>query len=293
MREQNNQEMKSLQSKVQVSVEASVSSSINVSETSLPTASRSGGEASASVKSDIEVPSASASSIATASGSVLSSGTEISAIAKADLNFALSELSKGDMWRVYELRIAARNYNYDNYNKWMNYFVLLIGAIFVAYTSGQVEGETRIILGILGYILSILWYLSNKGFYYWIKSYMSLVHKMEEAMFDLSPVKGLTQGVYAIFDGKEKHNKCCFLSSGNISSSKVAILMAYLVAVAWFVELARQCSFLKGWGLADCYPLLALVGFIVTWLLGLLGKCFLASDMSFLVDVADSNSPSN
>lgn len=112
-------------------------------------------------------------------------------------------------------------------------------------------------------------------------------------MFDLSPVKGLTQGVYAIFDGKEKHNKCCFLSSGNISSSKVAILMAYLVAVAWFVELARQCSFLKGWGLADCYPLLALVGFIVTWLLGLLGKCFLASDMSFLVDVADSNSPSN
>lgn len=224
------------------------------------------------MKSDIEVPSASASSIATASGSVLSSGTEISAIAKADLNFALSELSKGDMWRVYELRIAARNYNYDNYNKWMNYFVLLIGAIFVAYTSGQVEGETRIILGILGYILSILWYLSNKGFYYWIKSYMSLVHNMEEAMFDLSPVKGLTQGVYAIFDGKEKHNKCCFLSSGNISSSKVAILMAYLVAVAWFVELARQCSFLKGWGACRLLSPFGFSRFYCYMALGTLGK---------------------
>lgn len=293
MSEKNNQEMKSLQSKVQVSVEASVSSSINVSETSLPTATASGGEASATAKSDIEVPSASASSTATASGSVQSSGTEISATAKAEVKPDFSEMSKEDLWRVYELRIAARNYNYDNYNKWMNYFVLLIGAIFVAYTSGQVEGETRIILGILGYILSVLWYLSNKGFYYWMKSYMSLVHKMELAMFSLSRADSSTQGVYAVFDGKEKHNKCCFLSSSNISSSKVAILMAYLVAVAWFVELARQCSCWEDLGVFVPYLSSIVAAFVVTWVLGLLGKVFLASDMSSLVDVADSNSPSN
>lgn len=290
MSEKNNQGRTSLQSKVQVSVEASVSSSINVSEASLPTASRSGGEASASVKSDIEVPSASASSTATASGSVQSSDTEMSATTKTAVNSASSGLSKDDMWRVYELRIAARNYNYDNYNKWMNYFVLLIGAIFVAYTSGVVTGATRTILGILGYILSVLWYLSNKGFYYWMKSYMSLVHKVEGTLFDLSSSTGATQGVYAVFVGKEVKNRCCLLSSSNVSSSKVAILMSYLVALAWFIELASSILY-KSWGsFLGCfwfYIIVFFAGFIITCLISLPGIYFLKSDMSSLVDVIE------
>lgn len=294
MSEKNNQEMKSLQSKVQVSVEASVSSSINVSETSLPTVTASGGEVSVSAKSDTEASSVSTSSYAIASGSVQSSDTEMSATAKTAVNSASSGVSKDDMWRVYELRIAARNYNYDNYNKWMNYFVLLIGAIFVAYTSGQVEGETRIILGILGYMLSLLWYLSNKGFYYWMKSYMSLVHRMEEEMYGASSDRLRKLAVYAVFSGKSSGNEQRSpLSSSNISSSKIAILMAYLVAVAWFVELARQCSCWEDLGVFVPYLSSIVAAFVVTWGLGLLGKCFLASDMSSLVDVADSNSPSN
>lgn len=302
MSEKNNQERTSLQSKVKVSVEASVSSSINVSETSLPTTTASGGEASASVKSDIDTSSASTSSTAAASGSVQSSGTEISATAKAEVKPDSSGLSKDDMWRVYELRIAARNYNYDNYNKWMNYFVLLIGAIFVAYTSNRVVGSSksetidplRVILGILGYLFSVLWYLSNKGFYYWLKSYMSLVHKMEEEMYGANSDRLRKLAVYTVFSGKSSGNEQRSpLSSSNISSSKIAILMAYLVAVAWFVELARQCSCWEDLGVFVSYLSSIVAAFVVTWGLGLLGKCFLASDMSSLVDVADSNSPSN
>ena len=33
----------------------------------------------------------------------------------------------------YELLIRARNFHYENYNKWMTYFYVAISALFVSY----------------------------------------------------------------------------------------------------------------------------------------------------------------
>ena len=79
----------------------------------------------------------------------------------------------------YKTLIAARNFHYDNFNKWLSYFYIAIGVLFVGFytlkTSNNFSSfklEIKMIL-FLGYIISLLWYLSCKGYYFWNINYCS------------------------------------------------------------------------------------------------------------------------
>lgn len=136
----------------------------------------------------------------------------------------------------YKTLIAARNFHYDNYNKWMTYFYVAIGALFVGYYTiissdlNKIFKNEILLLISLGYIVSILWFLSSKGYYFWNINFITLVNDCELNDLQLKP----NERVYYTFANKKTQNNYFNpISGANISTSKVAILFAYIIAVIW------------------------------------------------------------
>jgi len=136
----------------------------------------------------------------------------------------------------YKTLIAARNFHYDNYNKWMTYFYVAIGALFVGYYTiissdlNKIFENEILLLISLGYIVSILWFLSSKGYYFWNINFITLVNDCELNDLQLKP----NERVYYTFANKKTQNNYFNpISGANISTSKVAILFAYIIAVIW------------------------------------------------------------
>ena len=73
--------------------------------------------------------------------------------------------------KQYELLINARNFHYDNFNKWMTYYYVAIGALFVGYytmkSGNKIDSFGENSLMLLGFVVGLFWYWSCKGYYYW------------------------------------------------------------------------------------------------------------------------------
>ncbi|WP_159798875.1 hypothetical protein [Flavobacterium sp. MK4S-17] len=89
----------------------------------------------------------------------------------------------------YKILITARNFHYDNFNKWASYFYVAIGAILVAYytvvCSEYFENKKLLefLIISLGFTFSCLWYWSMKGYYYWNINFITLVNNYEKEIF--------------------------------------------------------------------------------------------------------------
>ena len=137
----------------------------------------------------------------------------------------------------YELVIKARNFHYENYSKWMTYFYVAIGSVFIAYYTLSSKEDTLtdkqlllMALAILGFSISLLWYLSCKGYYYWNIHYITLINYYERDVFKW-PVE---QRVYFVFANKTNNNNYISpIRGANISTSKAAILFSFIVTVFW------------------------------------------------------------
>lgn len=137
----------------------------------------------------------------------------------------------------YDYLIKARNFHYDNYNKWMTYFYVAIAALFVGYctletstNNNKTDSESLIIL--LGYVVSLLWYWSSKGYYYWNINFITLVNECEKKDLDLTS----DRRVYFVFANMETQNNYFSpISGANISTSKIAILFAFIISIVWGV----------------------------------------------------------
>lgn len=178
--------------------------------------------------------------------------------------------------KEYELIINARNFHYQEFNKWSRYFGLVVGALFVAYyTVSEKKQEFSILVSILGYIVSMCWYWSNKGYTYWWNhwsKYLICVEKQLKHQYqefngvysrfcNVSKIKGNTEW--------DEGRYGCIVSGANISTSKTVLLMSFFITVAWGYILASglcMCSLSKGCRIALCI-VISLIG---TWLLSLL-----------------------
>ena len=134
--------------------------------------------------------------------------------------------------------INARNFHYDNNNKWMTYFYVAIGALFVGYYTllasncNQKFNNELIVLVLLGYIISLLWYWSSKGYYFWYINFITLVNDCEENDLKLDP----KHRVYYVFANKKTQNNYLNPVRGaNISTSKISILFSFIIAIVWGV----------------------------------------------------------
>ncbi|OFX72668.1 MAG: hypothetical protein A2X12_07490 [Bacteroidetes bacterium GWE2_29_8] len=139
-----------------------------------------------------------------------------------------------DIEEKYKILINARNFHYENYNKWMTYFYVAIGALFVGYCS-IIASDKNLIgieysINILGYIVGILWYWSSKGYYYWNINFITLVNYYEEKLLNFPE----TERIYFVFANKNIQNNYANPASGaNISTSKIAILFSFIITSCW------------------------------------------------------------
>lgn len=140
----------------------------------------------------------------------------------------------------YQYLINARNFHYDNFNKWMTYFYVAIGALFIGYyTIAKEKGleDEKIILLLLGYISSLFWYWSSKGYYFWAINFITLINNCEKKSLKLKKKKR----VYFVFANRKKNNNYFNpLKGANISTSKVAILFAFMISIAWGTMLSNK-----------------------------------------------------
>lgn len=147
----------------------------------------------------------------------------------------------------YKLIIAARNFHYDNFSKWMTYFYVAIGALFVGYCtliSGEIQSqeitEIKPLILLVGYIISVFWYLSSKGYYHWNINFINLVNYYERDVLKFEE----TERVYFVHANKDTQNN--YLSpiyGANISTSKIAILFAFIISVFWCVLLLKTLMY--------------------------------------------------
>lgn len=143
--------------------------------------------------------------------------------------------------RQYERLINARNFHYENFNKWSLYFYAIIAALFVGYYQIENNFVLSSVIAIVGYIVSICCYLSGKGYYYWEISWIKLVQAYERRLIVEERKKNYY--VYSIFVEKDKSSHPTSLLDGsNISSSKLSLLMSFGISVAWGYLFASTMS---------------------------------------------------
>ena len=156
------------------------------------------------------------------------------------MNNSESENKKLTRKERYEFLINARNFHYDNFNKWMTYFYVAIGALFVGYytiASSENMNTEKIILISLGYITSLFWYWSSKGYYFWNINFITLVNDCEKNTLKLKKKKR----VYFVFANKKTQNNYLNpISGANISTSKIAILFSFVISIVWSILLLEK-----------------------------------------------------
>jgi hypothetical protein len=131
---------------------------------------------------------------------------------------------------AYKLAISARNFHFDHFNKWMTYYYVAVAAIFVGFYNIKDDNyQIKIGLLSLGFLVSILWHLSCKGYYFWVKNWLDIVLKLEHQLQD-------EQKIYSLFSKRIKDENDSLLiptQSANISTSKVTLLLSFIVSTTW------------------------------------------------------------
>lgn len=145
-----------------------------------------------------------------------------------------SESYKEMKWR-YETIIKARNFHYENFNKWMTYFYVMIGALFVGVSyiiskgADTTYGNTLDFILIIGFIVSLFWHWANKGYYYWNINFITLVNHYEKNILKFKE----EERVYFVFANKLKSNYLDPTGGANISTSKLSILLSFIITCFW------------------------------------------------------------
>ncbi len=151
----------------------------------------------------------------------------------------------------YRILINARNFHYENFNKWMTYFYVMIGSVFVSFSYLIKNNEDSLnnnyfeLLGvsIAGFIVSLFWHWANKGYYYWNINFITLVNHYEKNLLNFKE----EERIYFTFANKEKQDYINPLKGANISTSKLSILLSYIITLFWatfsFFMLLSKCDY--------------------------------------------------
>lgn len=191
----------------------------------------------------------------------------------------------------YQTIIQARNFHYEQFTRWSSYFYVVIGALFVGYYVIMNENSTKtqetnvlswVILGI-GYLTSVANFLSVKGYIYWWQHWNIFLTRFEEKF-----CKEEEEKVYSVFADKQKLDKPCSIFDGcNISTSKVALLLARIIVLGWCILLGYKVWFSFQIGCC-CLSFLSIGIPLFLYLTGLYGMpncCKLHSDISNHTDL--------
>jgi hypothetical protein len=186
------------------------------------------------------------------------------------------------IYEAYKLAVGARNFHYDNFNKWMTYFYIAIGAIFVAEIS-TTNPRFLTILPILGFSFTVLGYLSCKGYYFWIYNWHNQVTRFENIINERKiGEENLKLRVYSVFSEGTKNDRDSIngiVQSANISTSKVNLMFFFIICIGWAYFLIRPFI------VSSCLCILwqriisILASILLTFVILNIAGCFLKSDI--------------
>lgn len=154
------------------------------------------------------------------------------------------------IFQYYEKAIDGRNFHYQNYNTWANYYSIFTGALFVGFYTIIKDDYSpckflSFLIVILGLITSVCWNLTVKGHYHWMLSWIKVVHKYEKELANFSKKKGNPQ--YFVYSVYFKQNENSLQK--NISSQKLTSKFTFVISLAWalllFLMILNQLRKLK------------------------------------------------
>jgi hypothetical protein len=140
---------------------------------------------------------------------------------------------------AYKLAITARNIHYENYEKWMTFYYVSVGAILVAYYQIKPDIFFNCLLSLIGFLVSAFWHLSCKGFKFWTDNWIMIIWKYEKEFQNRFP----NTEVYSIFSNEvyDKQSSSPF-KGADISTPKVTLLFSFLVSWIWQLIFLRTLS---------------------------------------------------
>lgn len=144
------------------------------------------------------------------------------------MNTQNEELQKSK--EAYEQALKARSELKKDYNTWMNFFYIINGAVLLAMTSDNVSEYGRIILSVVGLVVSIAWLLSCRGYRYWVDSWTRIVLLREREYFGEEKVYGVL--------AEETKESCKPLGTNNISTAKILQVISLFAILVWNIVLS-------------------------------------------------------
>ena len=168
----------------------------------------------------------------------------------------IKEYKKEKLEKALEIALDTRKFEIGLYWKRTGYFVLFIGAVFIGYYKIMQTAESSIgkyqkewlllLLAALGFLLSLLWYMANRGSKFWQENW-------EAHIEELSTHLGIP--IFGIIKSR-KHSIYNVMGQYPFSVSKVNQMVSLFITISWvlvfikevlsFPSLKIDLSFLKG-----------------------------------------------
>ena len=136
-------------------------------------------------------------------------------------------------FKYYEKAIEGRNFHYQNYNTWVNYYSIFTGALFICYyyiiaqPNGFFHKIFVLLISFLGLLTSICWNLTVKGHYNWMLSWIKIVQDYEKELKTVST----TNPKYYVYNVYKNINSSFY--EKNISSQKLTSTFTFIISLSW------------------------------------------------------------
>ncbi|RRF88164.1 RipA family octameric membrane protein [Prevotella intermedia] len=157
---------------------------------------------------------------------------------RAYIELTLKEYKKEKLEKALEIALDTRKFEIGLYWKRTGYFVIFIGAVFVGYytilSSDKIEKEQQswllLILPALGFLLSLLWHMANRGSKFWQENW-------EAHIEELSTHLGIP--IFGIIKSR-KHSICNVMGQYPFSVSKVNQMVSLFITISWVLVFIKE-----------------------------------------------------
>jgi len=133
----------------------------------------------------------------------------------------------------FEKLIEGRDKLNTAFHTWMMFFVVIIGALFVGYHTLATRADALnaqqglIAVTVFGYIVSLFWHFSCKGYHLWVRHWLSLIQEHEKILNE-------NKRIYSM--PPKENDKGCYcnpLSHANISTGRILNVFSFIMTLAW------------------------------------------------------------
>ena len=135
--------------------------------------------------------------------------------------------------KALEIALDTRKFEIELYWKRTAYFVLFIGAIFVGYYnvfSNSKSHWVSLFVAALGFLLSLLWYMANRGSKFWQENWEA--HIEELSTYLGTPIFGIIKS--------RKDPICKVMGHYPFSVSKVNQMVSLIITISWFLTFIKD-----------------------------------------------------